>query len=514
MLLFSRRSLTLERSRLSLLHVHRRHFSSKDSPSLSRSRLDGLRQEEWKRFSGSIAVVPSVAFEASLASGKTSSGSGSNQFSEMMGISWIAFTAAVCLGLSLNHGSHSTTQTEGSRNDAVMEGAEIYNDPSASQRISTLATSALFMDPQMGMFYDPTNAILGSRLQQPVNKEEPEEDHDEDDGDGALIAGTYPKSASSTRFYDLSIRAVKGQRKYMEDTFFVAPEGRFVAVFDGHGGAQVSSYLRDALYTLAQQALRQKQWEIDHDMLTDATHGSVQQQQQRRRNMIPSIASHVAALRTAFMEAEKHVLNQSTWDKQGSTAVAVWVHESPESGSRTLVSANIGDSRAILSREGVAINLTRDHKPNEEREKSRIKQLGGTIEWDALAKVHRVESLSLSRAIGDAFAKPIVSSEVEIKLYPVMEGKDEFLLLASDGLWDVMTSQEVVTYVKERFRAELSRIELTSQEDIENCKLVVRRNMARSICREAIRRGTGDNVCVLMVWLDDGGKFTASHASQ
>ena len=286
----------------------------------------------------------------------------------------------------------------------------------------------------------------------------------------------------------------------MEDTYFVGPGGRFAAVFDGHGGPLVSSYLQENLYKLATEKLRRKQWELDDD---DA--GAITGTSKQNKDMKPStasIASHVAALRSAFEEAEEQVLKNEDWNGQGSTAVAVWVHETRD-GSRTLVSANVGDSRAILSRQGQAVELTRDHKPNEEREKARIKRHGGKIEWDALAKVHRVECLSLSRAIGDSYAKPIVSGEADIKLFPVVEEKDEFMVLASDGLWDVMSSQDVVSYVRDRFQSELARKELTNVEDIENCRVVLRRNMARSIVREAVRRGTGDNVCVLIVWLND-----------
>ena len=119
----------------------------------------------------------------------------------------------------------------------------------------------------------------------------------------------------------------------------------------------------------------------------------------------------------------------------------------------TLVASGSGVSRGVLSRSGSAIELTRDHKPNDDREKARILAMGEKIEWDHYCKVHRVRNLSLSRAIGDRFAKPAVSGEVEIKCFPVYDDKDEFILLASDGLWDVMSSQEVVSYVHKRLNA-------------------------------------------------------------
>jgi protein phosphatase len=270
----------------------------------------------------------------------------------------------------------------------------------------------------------------------------------------------------------------------MEDEYFVADGGRFVAVFDGHGGCGVSQYLKKHLYEVFCRQLQQKHWEERDDAASTPS-------------CIPSVFSQVGALRAAFEQTDQEILEDDALGYQGSTAVAVVLHESEE-GHRTLLSANVGDSRAILCRRGRAVDLTRDHKPNEEREKSRILAMGETIEWDRFGKVHRVRNLSLSRAMGDRYAKPVVSGEVEIKHYPVLEG-DEFILLASDGLWDVMTSQEVVQFVHERMKREIAQ----SNVDDQGLELVLRRNMAKFVAREATRRGSMDNVCVVMVWLDD-----------
>jgi serine/threonine protein phosphatase PrpC len=278
----------------------------------------------------------------------------------------------------------------------------------------------------------------------------------------------------------------------MEDEYFLSDEGRFAAVFDGHGGGGVSSYLRDRLYEKFQQHMRA--YESDHD--ESGNHGS-------SYTSYPSIPSQVAAFRLAFDEVEKEVCMNEDLQYQGSTAVAVAVHEDAD-GTRTLLSANVGDSRAILSRRRRAIDLTRDHKPNDEREKARILGMGEHIEWDHYCKVHRVRNLSLSRAIGDRFAKPAVSGEVEIKRFPVVEGADEFILLASDGLWDVMSSQDVVSFVHKRLSAPLKFGNQAG--DAERAMDARRRNMSRFVANEALKRGSGDNVCVVMVWLKDANQ--------
>ena len=209
----------------------------------------------------------------------------------------------------------------------------------------------------------------------------------------------------------------------------------------------------------------------------------------------------VNALKDSFDQIDEEVLANDEYEYQGSTAVAVYLHEAND-GARTLVSANIGDSRGILARDGNAIDLTRDHKPNDSIEKARTLAMGEKIEYDHYCKVHRVRNLSLSRAVGDRFAKPAVSGEVEIQLFPVKDGCDEFVLLASDGLWDVMTSQEVVSYVHNRMTAApKDGADINNEEDMQNLKYLRRKNMSRLIANEALRRGSGDNISVVIVWL-------------
>jgi len=266
----------------------------------------------------------------------------------------------------------------------------------------------------------------------------------------------------------------------MEDEWFVGDGGRFAAVFDGHGGGDVSLLLREELF----RAFRSELHLLSSEVPSTTT---------------APVSSLVAALRSSFAQIEKKVLAKNSLQFQGSTAVAVLLHESD--GQRTLVSANLGDSRAILSRNGTAVDLTTDHKPNEETEKARILAMGETIEWDHYCKVHRVKNLSLSRAIGDRFAKPIVSAEVEIRRFPLHETDDEFVLLASDGLWDVLTSQEVTLFVKQKLEADIPA-EL-SREEQARLKYARRKNMSRFVANEALKRGSGDNVCVVIVWLDE-----------
>jgi serine/threonine protein phosphatase PrpC len=331
------------------------------------------------------------------------------------------------------------------------------------------------------------------------------------------IKRTFPNQ------YDISVRALKGSRLAMEDEYYIANGGRFAAVFDGHGGGGVSKYLREDLYTkiMKHVSLAHGQETSGEDLKNSSSDSksmseskaSIPEPISPTPNAIPrnvSIRSLVTSIRNAFQEAETEVLQRDNLQYQGSTALAVWLHEDSATGDRTLLSANLGDSRAILCRDGKAIDVTRDHKPDDEQERERLVAMGEHIEWDDYSQVHRVRNLSLSRAIGDRFAKPAVSGEVEIKLFPISsrtadKGGDEFVVLASDGLWDVMTSQDCVNYVDKRLNdSPLLMRKMMSPTEIQRQRYTRRKNMSRYLANEALRRGSGDNVCVIVVWLNGG----------
>ncbi|CAJ1959279.1 unnamed protein product [Cylindrotheca closterium] len=287
----------------------------------------------------------------------------------------------------------------------------------------------------------------------------------------------------SSRYpHQVSIAALQGERWTMEDTCSVESGGRFVAVFDGHGGSAVSTMLRDHLYRI----YRKKLVEI---------HGADVSGNGAEGIRTPTASSHVQAISEAIQKVEAKVMTREDLVYQGSTAVAVIMHVDKDK-KRTILAANVGDSRAVLSRSGKAVPLTRDHKPSDERERARLRAIGVEIEWDPYGQLFRVCDLSLSRAIGDRFAKPAVSSETEISRFPLLGKNDEFVILASDGLWDVMSSQETVDFVHQRL-SNLRRHQSVQNHSEERFKV------AEQLAKEALERGSADNVCVLILWLSD-----------
>ena len=121
-----------------------------------------------------------------------------------------------------------------------------------------------------------------------------------------------------------------------------------------------------------------------------------------------------------------------------------------------LVVANAGDSRCVLSRGGRAVALTQDHKPMDPEEFARITKAGGFV---ADGRVNG--SLNLSRALGDLEykqSKELPPEEQAVTANPEvrrekLQPEDEFILLACDGIWDVLTNQEAVEFARERLLA-------------------------------------------------------------
>ena len=110
-----------------------------------------------------------------------------------------------------------------------------------------------------------------------------------------------------------------------------------------------------------------------------------------------------------------------------------------------MIIINIGDCRGIVCRKGLAIPLTKDHKPGFIEERERIKKMGGKIIFDKAIKAHRIDGMSVSRSFGDPDVK-YVSDQPDIYKYKI-EKEDNFILLASDGLWDSLSNQEVVEFM-------------------------------------------------------------------
>jgi protein phosphatase 1L len=238
-----------------------------------------------------------------------------------------------------------------------------------------------------------------------------------------------------------------GSREQMEDAHAIWSEQEMgflgAEVYDGHAGS------------LAAQIAARKLVSYFVGAETGTTLGGGP----------PSLTAE--ALREAYLAVDREIVASGT--ESGAAAATFYVQ-----GQRFLA-ANVGDSRIVVAEGGNAVELTLDHRPDLPEERARIEALGGKVISLDMARVQGM--LAMSRALGDAPLKPFVTPEPRIA-----EGSlgrsDELAVIACDGLWDVLTSEEAITMA------------LTAAAPDE---------AARLLREAALERGSTDNITVVVL---------------
>ncbi len=259
---------------------------------------------------------------------------------------------------------------------------------------------------------------------------------------------------------------MQGWRKYMEDAHIclknIGDDVALFGIFDGHGGIllwcvknkslplqigqevalYVKKHLPDAIKgSLAFKAKNYKQALIEGFL-------SIDKQLEKKEGKKELQALFASSPRKAIAKEEKieaDLLAQFI----GCTACVALITRSE------IYVANVGDSRAVLCKKGQAVNMSEDHKPALEKEKKRIEKAEGYIEDDRVNGM-----LNLSRCLGDLEYKQnkklkqeeqIITAFPDIKIEKITT-ETEFLILACDGIWDCMTSQGAVDYLRDKLK--------------------------------------------------------------
>ncbi|XWS65949.1 hypothetical protein CRYUN_Cryun05aG0157800 [Craigia yunnanensis] len=261
---------------------------------------------------------------------------------------------------------------------------------------------------------------------------------DHEFNEGLISNGTVLETENSVggekEWPKFGMTSVCGRRRDMEDAVSIHPsfcnqsyqvqissDIHFFGVFDGHGCSHVAMKCRDRFH------------EIVKEEIEACGGGMAVEWKQTMERSFARMDKEVQEWTVGAKESSKCRCELQTpqCDAVGSTAVIAVV--TPDK----IIVANCGDSRAVLSRNGVAFPLSDDHKPDRPDELLRIEEAGGrVIYWDG-PRVLGV--LAMSRAIGDNYLKPFVIPEPEVTITE-RKGEDECLILASDGLWDVVTN--------------------------------------------------------------------------
>ncbi|XVF68499.1 hypothetical protein PTKIN_Ptkin11bG0007300 [Pterospermum kingtungense] len=252
-----------------------------------------------------------------------------------------------------------------------------------------------------------------------------------------------------------SVYCKRGRREAMEDRFSASvklqgdSKQAFFGVFDGHGGAKAAEFAAQKL---------------EKNILDEVV---------RRRDEIEV----KEAVKEGYLKTDAEFLKE---DVTGGTCCVTALIQ-----NGNLVVSNAGDCRAVMSRGGIAEALTSDHRPSREDEKNRIETLGGYV--DSCRGVWRIQgSLAVSRGIGDQHLKQWVIAEPETKIISI-EPECEFLILASDGLWDKVSNQEAVDIARP------SCLGINKSNPLSACKKLV--DLSKS-------RGSSDDISVMLIQLE------------
>ncbi|KAK6783428.1 hypothetical protein RDI58_021225 [Solanum bulbocastanum] len=278
-----------------------------------------------------------------------------------------------------------------------------------------------------------------------------------------------------------------GRRRVMEDAIKASikmanNEFVFFGAYDGHGRSRVSQACRDRLdYVLEEELLNAKRKlmnnnsgnssQVDWEKVMVTCFSKMDNEVMREGNG-----------RAGYEEGYEEGRFEDIRKTVGSAAVVVVIV-----GKEEIVVANCGDCRAILCSRGVAIPLSNDNKPDRPDEKKRVEAAGGKILNLDGSRVQGI--LAASRSIGGL--KPFVIPEPEVTVYKRNE-LDEFIVIATDGLWDVV-SNEVTCDVARKRLGQIRRKfpERDSAADT-----------AALLAELAIAKGSKDNISVIVVELD------------
>ncbi|KAF5176296.1 kinase and PP2C-like domain-containing protein [Thalictrum thalictroides] len=250
-----------------------------------------------------------------------------------------------------------------------------------------------------------------------------------------------------------------GRRETMEDTHFLMPQlgnekdFHLFGIFDGHRGAAAAEFSARAIPGFLQN--------LDS---TTSPSGALSE---------AFVQTDVAFRNELVIQIQSKRVTQKDWHP-GCTAIVSLII------SNKLFVANAGDCRTILCRGGRAIALSEDHVASHLGERERVVKAGGQVRWQVDTWRVGAAALQVTRSIGDDDLKPAVTAEPEVT-ETTLTCEDEFLVMASDGLWDVVSNDEVVSIIRDTVK------------EPGMC--------SKRLVTEAAERGSKDNITVIVVFL-------------
>lgn len=272
----------------------------------------------------------------------------------------------------------------------------------------------------------------------------------------------------------------------------------YFAIFDGHAGKDSARWCGNNLHFLLEHEIT-SHFSLPHYDLRDSLSSSFTKADAsivKNKSGSSGCTAAVAVLTWESDEqdtpsSEKSISSTtspftsnpaSTTQQPSSASTSTFDFKPKSHHKRVLYTANVGDSRIILFRDGRPQRLTYDHKATDINEMNRIRDQGGLIMKNRVNGV-----LAVTRSLGDSYMKDLVIGNPFTTSTEITKD-DKFMIIACDGVWDVISDLDACKFVENLFNSDP---EITTQA------------VAKKLCQLAIDNSTTDNVTVMVVKFDE-----------
>jgi serine/threonine protein phosphatase PrpC len=252
----------------------------------------------------------------------------------------------------------------------------------------------------------------------------------------------------------------------------------FAGVFDGHGGGDISKTIVDKTKINISKYFCNISSPIAQKMSASKTFN--------QKYIVPLFSRIQEKLKNYYISS----------NTMGTTALIVLLYpRNSDKNKLSLKVVNLGDSRAVICSEyNIGNQISLDHKPHLFCEKNRIQQMGGVLEFDD-GDDPRIGGMSVSRSFGDLDNKYICQTP---DVFDYNISGDKFIIMGCDGVWDVLSNQDAVDFVMDKYN-DLKN----SGKSLSYMKGRSENNIAQKLADYAIEKGSLDNISVQIIFFTD-----------
>ena len=244
----------------------------------------------------------------------------------------------------------------------------------------------------------------------------------------------------------------------------------YFAIFDGHAGKQTSRWCGSNLHNLLFESIINDKFGDLRDNLNKSF--------QKADELIgdeEGIGNSGCTAAVAVLRWEEEIEGEGEGEGEVIEENTDNDHIDYNKHKRILYTANVGDSRIILNRNGKAIRLSYEHKGNDLNERRRIEENGGIIIGNRVNGI-----LAVTRSLGDKYVKEFVIGKPFTTMIEIIPDMDKEIIIGCDGLWDVCEDDKAIELIK-------------GIKDVNDASKV--------LVDYAISNGTTDNVTVMVIRL-------------